>query len=158
MCGKKFGKNFFFPTDKPKKFLKCYSKWQYFLSHLIKINTNTLFIFVQSLAGSQQTFIVLWEAFGQPFGTRWNHTFGTTTGWFQYDSGAVCKQNENAWAFTYLPRFPNCTDLLPKTPFFVMDWETHTNSLCDVTRRHGVIPWPHLTLWRHTVMSNEVIP
>ncbi len=44
---------------------------------------------------SQQTFIVLWEAFGRPFGTRWNRTFGTTTGWFQYDSGEVCKQINN---------------------------------------------------------------
>ncbi len=25
--------------------------------------------------------------------------------------------NENAWAFTYLPRFPNCTVLLPQSPF-----------------------------------------
>ena len=30
-------------------------------------------------------------------------------------------KNENAWAFTYLPRFPNCTALLPKIPFFVTD-------------------------------------
>ncbi len=66
--------------------------------------------------------------------------------------------NENAWAFTYLPCFPSCTDLLPKSPFFVMDWETYTNSLCDIMWHHDVIPWPRLTSRRHTVMPHEITP
>ncbi len=43
----------------------------------------------------QQTFMDLQRACGQPFGTGWNHTFSTTADPFQYDSGAVCKQNTN---------------------------------------------------------------
>ena len=51
--------------------------------------------------------------------------------------------NENAWAFMYLPRFPNCTVLLsclPKSPFFVMDWKAHTNSLCGMIG-HNDFTW-----------------
>ncbi len=72
----------------------------------------------------------------------------------------ILRLNENAWAFTYHPRFPNYTVLLPKSPFFVMDWQTHTNSLCDVTWRHDIIPWRHVTsycdvTWCHTIGHND---
>ncbi len=63
-------------------------------------------------------------------------------------------------AFTSLQRFPNCTVLLPKSPFFVMNWKTDTSSLCDVMWRHTIIPWPHLTsychvTWSHTIGHND---
>ncbi len=52
------------------------------------------------------------------------------------------KLDKNAWAFTYLPRFPNCTDLLPKSPFLL--WiERHTNSLCDVLTSYRDLTWHH---------------
>ncbi len=41
---------------------------------------------------------------------------------------------------------------------FLLWWETHTNSLCDVTWRHDVILWPHRLSWRHTVTSHDVTP
>ncbi len=41
----------------------------------------------------------------------------------------------------------------PKVPIFVMDWETYTDSLCDITLHHDIIPWPPLTSWRHTLTS-----
>ena len=71
------------------------------------------------------------------------------------ESELVLFQNENAWAFTPLPRFPNCTDLLPKSPFFVMDWEIHTNSLCDVMMSYHDLTWCHDIILRRHMKSHH---
>ncbi len=72
----------------------------------------------------------------------------------------MIKPNENAWAFTYLLCFQNCTVLLAPKSLFVIDWETHIHSLCTSWRHwhHDVIPWPHVISWCRSVMSHEVTP
>ncbi len=56
----------------------------------------------------------------------------------------VLQHNENAWAFTYLPRSLIVQSFCPKVPMFVMDWDTHTN--------HDLILWRHdIILSHHTI-------
>ncbi len=57
---------------------------------------------------------------------------------------SLLSHNENAWAFTYLPCFPNCTVLLPKSPFLCYgSRDTHKFIMWRHMRRHDVIPWSH---------------
>ena len=61
---------------------------------------------------------------------------------------------ENTWVFTYLPRFPNCTVLLPQSPFFVMDWETPINPIYVMFSRGSV----HIQTHTHRHTYRETAP
>ncbi len=63
-----------------------------------------------------------WACSGQTYMTCMDHVVLNTGYTINISS------NENARALTFLPCFPNCTDPLPESPFFVMDWEMHTNT------------------------------
>ncbi len=42
------------------------------------------------------------------------------------------------------PVFPKLCSPFAQKFFFVMDWETHTNSFCDLTWHHDIIQWRHM--------------
>ncbi len=101
----------------------------------------------------QQT-MDLWRAYGKPFGSRKSRTFRTTAGPFQYDSGAVCKQNnnENAWVLTHLP---HRTFASPFAPKFVI-WRHYVSSHDDMTSYSDVSH--HHIVGHITQMGLDICP
>ncbi len=58
---------------------------------------------------------------------------------------------ENAWAFTYLPRFSHAKVLLPKSPFAMMD--SHTDLYKPMSL---VVRWRRMTSWHHSTDHDSI--